>query len=118
MSKELRPCPFCGGEASVACGSIMGPARWVECEDCGAEGSTQFSNESAAEAWNRRAERWIPVSERLPEQADLYLVCNRMGALWIEEWISEPTSDWVGTANIIAWRPLPEPYEEEKDAER
>ena len=61
-----------------------------------------------------RVGRWIPVSERLPEQADLYLVCNRMGALWIEEWISEPTSDWVGTANITAWRPLPKPYEEGK----
>lgn len=147
-SEELNPpsllrCPFCGGEADVACGSIMGPARWVECEDCGAEGATQMSNESAAAAWNHRAkmsedlewslrraledetaamwvlemgidqDRWIPVTERLPEREGLYLVCGR-NKVWIDEWVGPPDRSFVALAPIVAWMPLPEPYEEEK----
>ena len=49
---ELKPCPFCGGEAKVM---DMGYPHWVYCEECGAKvhGGTNDERDSIA-AWNRR----------------------------------------------------------------
>ena len=51
---ELKPCPFCGGEAKI---SDMGYPHWVFCEKCGARihGYTTDERDSI-EAWNRRAD--------------------------------------------------------------
>ena len=60
--KELKPCPFCGGEAEYVC--INGTA-YVRCKrfiKCGATGPTQpigddfIAKEIAINAWNRRAD--------------------------------------------------------------
>ena len=58
---KLKPCPFCGGEAQEARGSIIN--NYIFCVDCGTdkrvEGtSTGFylTPELAVEAWNRRAD--------------------------------------------------------------
>ena len=49
----LKPCPFCGGDASfVACGE--GEA-YVKCTECGVETKVKPSYLNAVEAWNRRA---------------------------------------------------------------
>lgn len=83
---ELRPCPFCGGEAQAdndayreryineVFGYVTEPAArnaWVFCTVCGAKGRTIHDREydgyksrereermrqEAAEAWNHRAE--------------------------------------------------------------
>jgi hypothetical protein len=58
--------------------------------------------------------RWIPVSERLPEEEGLYLVsvkndherrysktCQYMGR-----------NHWFARQDVEAWMPLPEPYKE------
>ena len=34
MSRELKPCPFCGGEAKMM---KMGYPHWVYCLNCGAK---------------------------------------------------------------------------------
>ena len=81
--------------------------------------------------------RWIPVTERLPEESDgTVLVC--MPNIWPynykEPFInakhncqvrtathSEHSGNWyysdgaVGDVEPIAWMPLPEPYQEAKD---
>ncbi len=76
-------------------------------------------------------DRWIPVTERLPDKSKDYLVTN-----YIEKWgdkitetceafyvYSDPiykTSYWCGSENhklgkVLAWRPLPEPYKAEDE---
>ena len=68
---ELKPCPFCGGEADtydyVAVRDIYdaGTLGYVDtevytkygcgCHVCGAMVAEQMSKEKAIEAWNRRA---------------------------------------------------------------
>ena len=66
MDEELKPCPFCGGDAEL----IIGFSRevfYVECTECRAmigrshkegsclRGRLHFDNkEDAIQAWNRR----------------------------------------------------------------
>ena len=52
---NLKPCPFCGGEARMM---DMGYPHWVYCKTCGARvhgGKYGDEGEQAsADAWNRR----------------------------------------------------------------
>ena len=70
--------------------------------------------------------RWIPVTERLPEDFEEVLVYRRDGDMDIayhrtdEHHWCFPTDDdrWLPEDNdrpwsIVAWTPLPEPYKEE-----
>lgn len=51
---ELKPCPFCGGEAKV---QSFSHDRTVYCTDCNARVQKFFpTREEAIEAWNRRAD--------------------------------------------------------------
>lgn len=77
MSEELKPCPFCGGEASIACGSVMSLSRWIECEVCQAEGPLEESNESAIGAWNRRVES--TEKEQLAFIRQVIEICEEVG---------------------------------------
>ena len=64
--------------------------------------------------------KWIPVSERLPEEGLTVLILAENGHIefgqrdenkW--EWLAESLSDyWTEAEEVIAWQPLPEPYEE------
>ena len=51
---ELKPCPFCGGEAMLFAPRHHGAPREVMC-DCGARGALSYSKAEAIAAWNRRA---------------------------------------------------------------
>lgn len=64
--------------------------------------------------------KWIPVSERLPEEGLTVLILAENGQIefgqrdenkW--EWLAESIADyWTEAEEVIAWQPLPEPYEE------
>ena len=61
MMDKLKPCPFCGGAATVyvdpdATRDSVGRlwAFYVVCDRCCAMSGTTFSKEKAVEAWNRR----------------------------------------------------------------
>ena len=47
---ELKPCPFCGGEA-VLYGQVF---YYIVCKSCLAESKGNYSEQAAIEAWNRR----------------------------------------------------------------
>lgn len=54
ISYELKPCPFCDGEADTS--SVIGGGVAVACRDCGVKTPYIFtSEESAIEFWNRRS---------------------------------------------------------------
>lgn len=57
---ELKPCPFCGGKAEIATGSVFMWEHIIVCKNCGASSKTVIgitlsqAREKAIEAWNRR----------------------------------------------------------------
>ena len=62
---------------------------------------------------------WIPCSERLPEEGGEYLVTDVSGgaATVTETYFitdCEGEGHW-GALDVIAWMPLPEPYEEKNN---
>lgn len=61
MSKELLPCPFCGGPAELT--GFKAPEFWVRCPAIGCKASTEGfgSKERAIQAWNTR-------TSHLPEE--------------------------------------------------
>lgn len=64
-------------------------------------------------------QRWIPCSERLPEEAGTYLCTCVNAERWIVTLIKwQPRMrSWNLTGaraywKVVAWKPLPEPYKE------
>lgn len=62
MTKELKSCPFCGGNGSY---SNSGFGFIVKCRKCGSKTSIQESGKEAAEAWNAR-----PIENELNEKIE------------------------------------------------
>ena len=55
MTDELKPCPFCGGVATIETRGTTG-VYWIRCFECEAL-TCCTDKEHAIEAWNTRAER-------------------------------------------------------------
>ena len=62
--QELKPCPFCGGEAVLSSGKFDGKeTSYVMCKRCSSQGeffivSPKYASDvRAIDAWNRREER-------------------------------------------------------------
>lgn len=83
--EELKPCPFCGGEAQV----VAKPYEPKFCVGCGDDACLGFSGlgwlyeteEQAAAAWNRRAERTCH-DEAGSQQSFL---CSGCGWFWNDQ---------------------------------
>jgi hypothetical protein len=61
--------------------------------------------------------RWIPITERLPDNSGRYLVNYSSGYVAMAYYY-ESVSKWGSTATerIVAWQSLPEPYKAESDS--
>ncbi len=99
-------------------------ARLAEYEDTGLEPAEVLQ-------LKKNAVQWIPVTERLPEDGRRVLVCSVVrdydaegngyfmwtGAIMSDCWmVQTPYPDVLRqneNTEVIAWMPLPEPYQEE-----
>lgn len=56
--------------------------------------------------------KWIPVSERLPEEGKMFyqVTLNRNGIIALG-WIFFSGKTWVTTFEVLAWMPRPKPYD-------
>jgi len=66
------------------------------------------------------AQRWIPCSERLPEDGRVVLWCNEHGSVFTTAITARFDNSWaVGkrhrSSRMVAWMPLPDPYKEPAD---
>lgn len=52
---------------------------------------------------------WIPCSERSPEERGLYLTTTKNKEVYCDYWNED---NFDRTEMVIAWMPLPEPYQE------
>lgn len=71
--------------------------------------------------------RWIPVNERLPEEHKKVIVSDSLNGIYIGEFIDREES-WGGkrfineqgmhSKSVIAWMPLPQPYEPQERSDK
>ena len=57
--------------------------------------------------------RWIPCSEKFPEKFKPVLVCDKKGNVCIRSvtWVGDGYCSWTqNKLDVVAWMPLPEPY--------
>ena len=100
-----------------------------ECKaTCGGKCEPIEAYDMAIEALPEPKTGWIPVSERLPDIGDTYLVTVMVGtdirtdvASSFGSYIDgfwDTFNDWVEDkeCHVIAWMPLPEPYREDGEA--
>jgi hypothetical protein len=125
MTEELKPCLFCGSPSGGAViersFSPLTPAlqrRAVLCGDCGAEAMDYPDRTGAIAAWNRRADGWISVAERLPKvHDDVILMC--VGRTQATSGYLDGDGEWyvyqdaymgagfVAAEMVTHWMPLP-----------
>lgn len=55
-------------------------------------------------------ERWIPVTEKLPEDGERVLVTVKNGEILFGSHLGKY---WAFGSKVVAWMPLPAPYREE-----
>ena len=92
---ELKPCPFCGGEAHVMAQHWDDGSHvwWVECRACGAEGKRCDDGLEAIDAWNMRDERTcecVPEYQKSPIDGKT-IVLHRCSAC---HWLMRPHMDY------------------------
>ncbi len=56
--------------------------------------------------------KWIPVSDRVPEDDRLVIVCTESGQVYTDYYFDDQ-SDYWRLAHIIAWQDLPRAYKKE-----
>ena len=109
--KRLRDVAVGGREEK--CDSCPYAEDYPRCVDC-----LEKLHKQAADAIEELSKpRWIPVTERLPEEyVDVLCYCSRNGQYGCGEWSKEDngTIYWTGLYGMIPthWMPLPEPPKE------
>jgi len=120
MSEELRPCPFCGGTKICTEKGI----NLNYCDNCSAESNVEhWNNRPIEDALNARIaeleaeRRWIPVSERMPDdwESVLTIDISKSTRDAVTAFYNPETSLWSTPFSsdlwVTHWMPLPEPPE-------
>ena len=100
----------CHEKAKGLRAEAVSQAHNPECEECANEHEqlAEWLEELKA---RREADRWIPVSERLPEEYGEYLITGRYGYVG-KDIYNDHFKEFNKGNTVIAWKPLPEPYKE------
>ena len=108
---EIKPCPFCGGEAELA---IVKLWNHVHCKSCHARTTMYSSEEQAIDSWNTRPNPWHtgePTEKGwylCAYDSDFYLTNYWVGCGWLRQYREEGIDCRQG---LIAWQKI-EPYKE------
>ena len=72
---ELKPCPFCGGEAEIYRHALV---SWVRCKECGVDTPAALPQDEqlAIDFWNTRAER---TCENVDDHKTVWFICSVCG---------------------------------------
>lgn len=116
---ELKPCPFCGGEAKTSNERFERTLlSWVYCTSCGSAGGYRNTEQEAIEAWNTRVKLALVCDGQCDTDcpnADVFtdiirLMCNRdlekadpeTAAFWRKCWPDMLTCrSACGVANVL-----------------
>ena len=96
-------------------------AMYVRCDTDNIEDYRDLMCESILALPSAQPERWIPCSERLPEELGDYLVSIKRVGWNFEEYVENDIAYWDDLEGfhkadkVIAWMPLPEPYKGEQE---
>lgn len=100
---ELKPCPFCGGNAALDV-SPHDKTVAVQCRLCTCS-IVHCSGQEAIDFWNRRASPWIRFEDRKPLKGDKVLVRYADG-------VFGAFNTWTGGVpwrdDITHWMPIPD----------
>ena len=111
---ELKPCPFCGGEASII--KYMDGTYCVECENdnCNMIAMTVLADTEAraVEIWNTRPNPW---HTEIPSEEGWYIIKLAVSdAYFTNYWEAEGKWRIDMDYNFYAWQKI-EPYKEKED---
>ena len=73
MSEELKPCPFCGGQAEVEQYGTHRQSHVIACMDCGGRLETGEVNEFRNRAWNTRTESAVDKLQKQFKDMEAHL---------------------------------------------
>lgn len=144
MTQNLKPCPFCGGEAEIRTYGSKGTGlKYIRCTDCHAATASYLTKKEVLAAWNTRvAPQWLPI-ESAPRDKTVLLTNGDFVATgrWHDGGNRHPFEKWDGTSmgahlpwcNYWAsadgvvpfsknqpthWMPLPAPPQHEPEKEK
>ena len=98
---ELKPCPFCGGEAKFVHIFENPDKCMVSCRECDGGIDAVFANEDeATAAWNRRAQ---PANEPLTLEQLRDELSHSDRWLWGEDLSGDGESGWYKCEYLSKW---------------
>lgn len=131
---ELKLCPFCGEQPKLELTITNVSIKCVECDariikiiTVRDQPDVDYFKSLAIEEWNKRANEWISVKDRLPE-LNIEVLCfngsKRFGAYTLAELVTDSLGEmgWhvfglheydAGFGCVTHWMPLPEPPKDE-----
>ena len=127
---DLKPCPFCGTDDELVIEEDERKLSWrVYCDTCGLHTDDYPTREHAVSAWNTRPiednlitriaeleseQRWIPITERMPEPMVPVLIIEIELGIMVAHRLVGTFKGWTtnGDGGIICeathWMPLPD----------